>query len=180
MKEINEMKETNEMNEMNEKEELMEILKAMKPAENHFHAPIYNYGTISGPVIKPVYNNCGKPKEEKGAPGNDDWKVMQSSEAKKLWQLLTVNGYCQVKGQMFHWTKTQAEYGYMVHIVSDLLHLRHPTSGRLQWRAFQLVFDNAADMEGVAKASVSNNISGIGNSKAWCEEAKALKNLLRP
>lgn len=164
-------------------EQLTEILKAVKTPENHFNAPIINYGSISGTVINPTYNDCGKLRKEDMAEVEElkewkKWEVMQSDKAKELWRLLVSHGYCCVHDSMLSWKASQAEYGYMVYIVSDILHLRHPSSGRLQWKPFLTVFDNGSEMESVAKVQVCSNITSMGNSRAWCNEAKNLRNIL--
>jgi len=152
----------------------------MPEVTNHFHAPIYNYGTIDGNIINPVYNDCGKPHDKNStAPASaETWQQMQTDEAKAIWRKLVDAKYCHVQEGGYIWDTTQADYGYMVYIVSDLLHLRHPSSGRLQWQAFRSLFYNAPQIEPAAKARVSENLSTMGNAKAWCEEAKKIKRLL--
>ena len=103
---------------------------------------------------------------------------LQSEKAIGIWKRLVDHHYSHVEGSMYVWDATQAEYGYMVYIASDILSLKHPSSNRLQWRLFHALFLNAEAMESVAKVSVSNNINGYETSKSWCEEAKKLKRLL--
>lgn len=103
---------------------------------------------------------------------------LQSEKAVGIWKRLVEHHYSHVEGSMYVWDATQAEYGYMVYITSDILNLKHPSSNRLQWRMFHALFLNARDMECVAKVSVSNNINAYETSKSWCDEAKKLKRLL--
>lgn len=151
----------------------------MPEVTNNFNAPIFNYGTIEGNIINPVYNDCGKPREKDGGSSGGMWKQMQTDEAKAVWGKLVDAGYCHVQEAGYIWDATQAEYGYMVRIVSDILHLRNPSSNRLQWKAFHCLFYNAPEIEPAAKAKVSENVNSMGdNARSWCEAAKKIKRLL--
>lgn len=87
-------------------------------------------------------------------------------------ETLTEHKYIHAEGSWYVWDRTQAEYGYMVYIVSDILGVKHPANNTIMWKPFQALFLNASHIEGVAKASVSNNISQFSNYNAWCNEAK--------
>lgn len=103
---------------------------------------------------------------------------LKSDKAVALMQRLVSNQYCHVEGSCYVWDGKQADYGYMVYIVSNTLGIKHPSSDRILWKAFHPLFLNAKEIEAVAKVAVSNNISPFGNSKAWNNEAKKLKNIL--
>lgn len=152
----------------------------MAKATINYYAPIYNYGTIHGNVVNPVYSDCGKPGGQNAASSvsPETWESMQTDEAKAVWRKLVDAQYCHVKEAGYEWDASSEEYGYMVYIVSDLLHLRHPSTGRLQWQAFQSLFCNAKSIEKTARSRVSENLAPYKNPKSWCEEAKKIKRLL--
>lgn len=103
---------------------------------------------------------------------------LKSEKALILLQRLVDHQYCHVQGASYHWDGKQADYGYMVYILSTILELKHPSSGRILWKIFHPLFLNAQEIEPVAKVAVSNNIAPYGNSKAWNNDAKRLKNIL--
>lgn len=70
------------------------------------------------------------------------------------------------------WDVSQAEYGYMVYIVSDLLNIKHPSSNRILWMEFRAIFSNAESMESSAKVAVSKSVSCYESYKSWPNEAK--------
>lgn len=93
-------------------------------------------------------------------------------------ETLTEHKYIHTEGSWYVWDRTQAEYGYMVYIVSDILGVKHPANNTIMWKPFHALFLNASHIEGVAKASVSNNISQFSNYNAWCNEAKNIRRIL--
>lgn len=114
-------------------------------------------------------------------PNNEEDGVdpkLKSDKAVAMIKRLVEYQYCHVEGSCYFWDGKQADYGYMVYIVSNVLDMKHPSSDRIQWKSFHSLFLNAKEMEPVAKVAVSNNISPYGNSKAWNNDAKKLKNIL--
>lgn len=103
---------------------------------------------------------------------------LKSDKAVAMLQRLVDYQYCHVEGSCYFWDGKQADYGYMVYIMSNTLGVKHPSSDRILWKAYHPLFLNAKEMEPVAKVAVSNNISSFGNSKAWNNEAKKLKIIL--
>lgn len=103
---------------------------------------------------------------------------LKSDKAVAMLQRLVDNQYCHVEGSCYFWDGKQADYGYMVYIMSNTLGVKHPSSDRILWKAYHPLFLNAKEMEPAAKVAVSNNISPFGNSKAWNNEAKKLKIIL--
>lgn len=103
---------------------------------------------------------------------------LKSEKAVDMLKKLVEYQYCHVQGSCYIWDGKQADYGYMVYIVSNVLELKHPSSDRIQWKIFHPLFLNAMDIEPVAKVAVSNNIVPYENSKAWNNDAKKLKRIL--
>ena len=103
---------------------------------------------------------------------------LKSEKAMAMMNKLVEYQYCHVEGSCYVWDGKQADYGYMVYIMSVMLDLKHPSSDRIQWKVFHPLFLNAKEIEPVAKVAVSNNIAPYGNSKAWNNDAKKLKNIL--
>ena len=46
---------------------------------------------------------------------------LKTEKAALIWKTLTENKYIHTEGSWYVWDRTQAEYGYMVYIVSDIL-----------------------------------------------------------
>lgn len=103
---------------------------------------------------------------------------LKTEKAALIWKTLTEHKYIHTEGSWYVWDRTQAEYGYMVYIVSDILGVKHPANNTIMWKPFHALFLNASHIEGVAKASVSNNISQFSNYNAWCNEAKNIRRIL--
>ncbi len=103
---------------------------------------------------------------------------LKTDKALALLRRLVDNQYCHVEGSCYIWDGKQADYGYMVYIMSNTLGVKHPSSERILWKSFHPLFLNAKEMEPVAKVAVSSNISPYKNSKAWNNDAKKLKNIL--
>lgn len=103
---------------------------------------------------------------------------LKSEKAIAMLKKLVENQYCHVQGSCYIWDGKQADYGYMVYIMSGKLEMKHPSSDRIQWKCFHALFLNAKEMEPVAKVAVSNNISPYDNCKGWNNDAKKLKNIL--
>lgn len=103
---------------------------------------------------------------------------LKSEKAVGLWKRLVDNKYIHAEGSWYVWDGTQAEYGYMVYIVSDLLGVKHPSNNNILWKSYHSLFLNAPTMESVAKVSVSKDISQINNYKLWCNGAKKLHVIL--
>ena len=103
---------------------------------------------------------------------------LKSQKAVDMFKKLVENHYCHVQGSCYVWDGKQADYGYMVYIVSNLLELKHPSSDRIQWKTFHPLFLNAQNIERVARVAVTNNIMPYGNSKAWNNDAQKLKKIL--
>lgn len=82
------------------------------------------------------------------------------------------------EGSSYVWDVSQAEYGYMVYIVSDLLNIKHPSSNRILWMEFRAIFSNAESMESSAKVAVSKSVSCYESYKSWPNEAKKIRNIL--
>ena len=102
----------------------------------------------------------------------------KTDKAKTIFKKLVENGYAHTEGSSYFWDVSQAEYGYMVYIVSDLLNIKHPSSNRIMWMEFRAIFSNAESMESTAKVAVSKSISGYDSYKVWPNEAKKIRNIL--
>lgn len=103
---------------------------------------------------------------------------LKSEKAKECWKRLVQNKYCHVEGSTYVWDATQVEYGYMVYIVSDILGCKHPSSGRLLWQDFLVLFPHNKSFDDAAKVAVSKNLSGLDSYKVWPNEAKNIRNIL--
>ena len=55
----------------------------------------------------------------------------KTEKAKAIFRKLEENGYIHTEDSSYVWGVSQAEYGYMVYIVSDLLDIKHPSSNRI-------------------------------------------------
>ena len=75
---------------------------------------------------------------------------LKSDNAVTLLKRLVEYQYCHVQGSCYVWDGKQADYGYMVYILSSTLEMRHPSSDRIQWKLFRPLFLNAKDIEPVA------------------------------
>ena len=102
----------------------------------------------------------------------------KTEKAKTIFKKLVENGYTHTEGSSYVWDVSQAEYGYMVYIVSDLLNIKHPSSNRILWMEFRAIFSNAESMESSAKVAVSKSVSCYESYKSWPNEAKKIRNIL--
>lgn len=102
----------------------------------------------------------------------------KTEKAKTIFKKLVENGYTHTEGSSYVWDVSQAEYGYMVYIVSDLLNIKHPSSNRILWMEFRAIFSNAESMESSAKVAVSKSVSCYESYKSWSNEAKKIRNIL--
>lgn len=102
----------------------------------------------------------------------------KTEKAKAIFKKLVENGYTHTEGSSYVWDVSQAEYGYMIYIVSDLLNIKHPSSNRIMWMEFRAIFSNAESMESSAKVAVSKSVSCYDSYKAWPNEAKKIRNIL--
>lgn len=53
---------------------------------------------------------------------------LKTEKAALIWKTLTEHKYIHTEGSWYVWDRTQAEYGYMVYIVSDILGVKHPAN----------------------------------------------------
>lgn len=158
---------------MNFTEVLVEALKNGSLMMVNCQINIDNQGTIGD------FNSQEAPASKKPIDDSQDLNPkLKSEKAKTLLKRLVDNQYCHVQGSCYVWDGKQADYGYMVYVMSDTLGIRHPSSDRIQWKDFHPLFLNAREMEPVAKVAVSNDISPFGNSRAWNNVAKKVKNIL--
>lgn len=102
----------------------------------------------------------------------------KTEKAKTIFKKLVEYGYTHTEGSSYVWDVTQAEYGYMVYIVSGLLNIKHPSSNRIMWMEFRAIFSNAESMESSAKVAVSKSVSCYDSYKSWPNEAKKIRNIL--
>lgn len=102
---------------------------------------------------------------------------LRSPEAMELWAKLSKHGYCEtLDDDTLLWKGSSQEYGYMVHIVSKRLGLRHQANDTIQWIPFRSIFKQSEAMEHTARTAIANDIKPYGNSRGW---KLAAKNILR-
>ena len=102
----------------------------------------------------------------------------KTEKAKAIFRKLEENGYIHTEDSSYVWGVSQAEDGYMVYIVSDLLDIKHPSSNRILWQVFRGVFSNVESMEKTAQVAVSKYVSCYDSYKAWPKEAIKIRNIL--
>ena len=134
---------------------------------------VFGDNAILGDILKKDTAHASTTQDPQGVDPK-----FKTEKAKAIFKKLAENGYTHTEGSSYVWDVSQAEYGYMVYIVSDLLNIKHPSSNRIMWMEFRAIFSNAESMESSAKVAVSKSVSCYGSYKAWPNEAKKIKNIL--
>lgn len=135
---------------------------------------VFGDNAILGDILKKDTAHASTTQDPQGVDPK-----FKTEKAKAIFKKLAENGYTHTEGSSYVWDVSQAEYGYMVYIVSDLLNIKHPSSNRILWMEFRAIFSNAESMESSAKVAVSKSVSCYDSYKSWPNEAKKLKNILK-
>lgn len=100
---------------------------------------------------------------------------LRSPEAMEIWQKLSRYGYCTVMDDdTLQWNGSSQEYGYMIHIVSKRLGLRHAANDTIQWIPFRSIFRQSEAMEHTARTAIANDIKPYASHKGWKPTAKKI------
>lgn len=129
--------------------------------------------TLFGDILKKDTAHASTTQDPQGVDPK-----FKTEKAKTIFKKLVENGYTHTEGSSYVWDVSQAEYGYMVYIVSDLLNIKHPSSNRILWMEFRAIFSNAESMESSAKVAVSKSVSCYESYKSWPNGAKKIRNIL--
>lgn len=134
---------------------------------------VFGNNAILGDILKKDTAHASTTQDSQGVDPK-----FKTEKAKAIFKKLVENGYTHTEGSSYVWDVSQAEYGYMVYIVSDLLNSKHPSSNRILWMDFRAIFSNAESMENSAKVAVSKSVSCYDSYKSWPNEAKKIRNIL--
>ena len=161
--------------------ETIKVLEALAKYQNSGASFIFtdcqivfgNNATLLGDILKKDTAHASTTQDPQGVDPK-----FKTEKAKTIFKKLVENGYTHTEGSSYVWDVSQAEYGYMVYIVSDLLNIKHPSSNRILWMEFRAIFSNAESMESSAKVAVSKSVSCYESYKSWPNEAKKIRNIL--
>lgn len=121
-----------------------------KHITNNFNAPIYNYGTIDGDIINPVYNDCGKSSDKPQATAADAPDALQTDEARALFGKAKEHGWVDEQMQPL---VSQPKAAILASVMSDKLELSP------RWASFEKLWGIPELANKLSKAQLCNYYS---------------------